>query len=54
MATTESMTDVLEIIETPELDVEESGHGLLRTVLIAIGVAAIVATVVTVVVRRKG
>lgn len=53
MATTET-SPVLEIIETPALVDEESGGGVLRAVLIAIGVAAIVSAVVAVVVRRRG
>lgn len=54
MATTETTSDVLEIIESPELLVDESGRGVVKAILMAIGVAAIVAAIVTVVVRRRG
>lgn len=54
MAATEATPAVVEIVETPEVVVEESGGRLLRGVLMAIGVAAIIAAVATVVVRRRG
>jgi hypothetical protein len=47
-------TDVLEIIESPDLDQwdDDSGHGILKGILIAVGIAVIAAAVATIFSRR--
>ncbi len=48
-------TDVLEIIESPDLDQwdDDSGHGVLKGILIAVGIAVIAAAVATIFSRRS-
>jgi len=47
-------TDVLEIIESPDLAQwdDDSGHGVLKGILIAVGIAVIAAAVATIFSRR--
>jgi hypothetical protein len=52
MADTATTTETLEVIVN-ENDEESSGHGVLRAILIAVGVAAIVAAVAVVLGRRE-
>lgn len=49
-------TDVLEIIETPDLAQldEASSHGVIKGILIAVGIAVIAAAVATIFSRRGG
>jgi hypothetical protein len=53
MADTATATETLEVIVS-ETDEESGGHGVLRAILIAVGVAAIVAAVAVVLGRREG
>lgn len=48
-------TDVLEIIESPDLGLldDASSHGVLKGILIAVGIAVIVAAVATIFSRRS-
>jgi hypothetical protein len=49
-------TDVLEIIESPDLAQldEASSHGVIKGILIAVGIAVIAAAVATIFSRRGG
>lgn len=55
MSTTTTAGDVLEIVESPDLSEldEVSSHGILKGILIAVGVAVIAAAVAALISRRR-
>ena len=54
MSQTMQAPETLELVVSPEVfEGTEGGHGLLRAALIAVGVAAIAAAVVTVLIRSR-
>ncbi len=56
MSKNSTATDVLEVIESPdlaELD-EATSHGVMKGILIAVGVAVIAAAIATIFSRRQG
>jgi hypothetical protein len=56
MSKNSTATDVLEVIESPdlaELD-EATSHGVMKGILIAVGVAVIAAAIATIFSKRQG
>jgi hypothetical protein len=55
MSDTSTAPDVLEIVESPDIAALEdaTGHGVLKGILIAVGVAVIAAAIATIFSRRS-
>ena len=56
MSKNATTTEMLEVIETPDLEEldDASGHGFMKGILIAVGIAVIAAAVATIFSRREG